>query len=639
MNGSMSRQCSQCGEKLPEGAAFCPRDGTRVENAQPFSELEVTVRSSVGSGRGSSARSAAPPSSQPSVPWSSSTSSAPRTGPISTGPRTGPVPEDENQAWEATVARDVLVGKQLDGYVVKRRVGDGGMGIVYEGEHPVIGRKVAIKILRPGLTEGNGARDLIAEARAASAIRHRGIIDIIGFGTLKGIGQYMVMEFLEGTPLNKIISQRAPMPEPEVIALMDELLAALAAAHAVGVIHRDLKPGNVFVERDSTGAETLKVLDFGLAKRSEVPNGTTPQTHASLMVGTPEYMAPEQAVGNAVGPYTDLYAAGLIAYELLTRRLPFEGTTPMALVIQHVQKEPPPPSSFVDMHPEMEALVLRMLAKEPSQRPASADEVRRELRRILQQISQGGHANSLAAPSSVLLAGRDDATVVRPTPRAPTSSPRAPTSAPRSAAFVPVSGLVYETDDTLPEGTQGAVAPEPKKGSRPNHRGLMIGVAAATAVVLAALGGWMMRGVASDSGAQPLAPAPATPVAPVAALAEPPPSPPTPAPVAPPEIKEPRDTSGTPPAPQPGESKESKKAAPKTGVLQLVVRGTGYIKVDGKLMGMVPPLNTLILPAGEHTLEVINQRANPYSAKITIIAGKRVTHRVKLTPKGTSETP
>jgi serine/threonine-protein kinase len=574
------------------------------------------------------------------------------------------------------VARDVLVGQQLDGYVVKRRIGDGGMGIVYEGEHPVIGRKVAIKILRPELTEGANARDLIAEARAASAIRHRGIIDIFGFGTIKGIGQYLVMEFLEGTPLNKVIAQRAPMPETEVIALMDELLAALSAAHAVGVIHRDLKPGNIFVERDSSGTESLKVLDFGLAKRSEVPNGTTPQTRASLMVGTPEYMAPEQAVGQPVGPYTDLYAAGLIAYEMLTRRLPFEGASAMAIVIQHVQKEPPPPSSFVEVHPAMDALVLRMLAKEPSQRPASAEEARRELRRILQQLPQGEQAApSFSSPRS---SGEISPTVVRATPsvpmsgprtpasvpraptsvpRAPTSVPRAPTSAPRAPASASVSGSHLQADETALEADEGATAAEPVKDSRPNRRGLMIGVAAAVAVVLAGLGGWMMRGAASSDGAPPPASAP---VVPVAAQAAPPPSPPASpaeapavaqAPTSPPPVapapsgaQEPQGTTGTPPEPQPGEGAEDTSTAPlkggrKMGTLLLEVRGSGIIRVNGKVMGEVPPLNTLRLPEGDHKLEVLNQRAHPYRARITIVADKQVKHRVTLRPKGTGKRP
>ena len=647
MNGPMSRECSQCGEKLPEGAAFCPRDGTRVESAQPFVEPAATVRRRVGS-------------------------AAPRSGSSAPAPNTGPIPEDPKQAWEATVARDVLVGKQLDGYVVKRRIGDGGMGIVYEGEHPVIGRKVAIKILRPELTEGAQARDLIAEARAASAIRHRGIIDIFGFGTLKGIGQYMVMEFLEGTPLNKVIAQRAPMPETEVIALMDELLAALSAAHAAGVIHRDLKPGNIFVERDSSGAESLKVLDFGLAKRSEVPNGTTPQTRASLMVGTPEYIAPEQAVGQAVGPYTDLYAAGLIAYEMLTRRLPFEGASAMALVIQHVQKEPPPPSSFVEVHPALNALVLRMLAKEPSQRPASAEEARRELRRILQQISQGEQAAPpLSSPGLVSSVGLHSEevspTVVRPTPSVPMSGPRAPTSVPRAPTSVPrgpsTDRMALPAEPMAPASMpmprprardaslgadEGAAEAGPRQGTRPKSRAL-IGAAAVVAVVLAGLGGWLMRGAASTGGAPASEP---TPVVPAAAQAEPAPSPAPPAPAAPivqapvppppaapepTEDKQPRDTADTPPEPKPGDGTErtisaSKMAERKMGLLRLEVKGSGTIRVNGKVKGKVPPLNTLRLPEGEHTLEVLNPRAHPYQAKITIVAGKQQLHRVELRP-------
>jgi eukaryotic-like serine/threonine-protein kinase len=372
------------------------------------------------------------------------------------------------------------------------------------------------------------------------------------------------------------------------------------------------------------------------------------------MVGTPEYMAPEQAVGNAVGPYTDLYAAGLIAYEMLTRRLPFEGATPMALVIQHVQKEPPPPSSFVEVHPALDALVLQMLAKEPSQRPASAEEARRELRRILQQISQGEQLAPLSSTSSLPRADGDGgaATVVRATPsvpmsgpmvsasvpKAPAPAPMAPVSASRASMAAPVSSLRSQVDNAFTGADEGSADVKLEKGSQPNRRGLIIGVAAAAAVVMAALGGWMMRGAASEGGALPPAP---VPVAPVAAQA--PASPPPVAPV-PTEIKEPQDTAATPPEPQPGDSVEStastsRKAGPEMGVLLLKVRGTGSIKVDGKYKGEVPPLNTLTLPAGEHKLEVINPRAYPYSAKITITAGKRVTHRVKLKPKGTSETP
>jgi serine/threonine-protein kinase len=296
--------------------------------------------------------------------------------------------DEEDAVWESTVRKDVMVGQKIGEYVVRRRIGSGGMGVVYEGEHPDIGRKVAIKIIRPDSSEGVRSRELIGEARAASAIRHRGIIDIFGFGTLPGVGQYLVMEYLNGRPLDEVILDRAPMPPAEVIRLMTEVLGALAAAHAEGVIHRDLKPGNIFVVLESNGSEYVKVLDFGLAKKGTTPHSATPQTRASMIVGTPEYMAPEQACGQAVSPRTDLYAVGIIMFEMLTGRLPFRADSPMHVAIMQVQNAPPAPSSFVDgLPPELDDLILRMLAKDPDQRPLSADLVARELKSIAKRLS------------------------------------------------------------------------------------------------------------------------------------------------------------------------------------------------------------------------------------------------------------
>ncbi|MGI5862864.1 MAG: serine/threonine-protein kinase [Myxococcales bacterium] len=158
---------------------------------------------------------------------------------------------------EPTQLSDPLIGKQIGEYVVRRAIGAGGMGIVYEGFQPLLERRVAIKFLRPetGQDPSHVSR-LLAEARAANAVRHRGIIDVFGFGELPGFGQYMVMEFLEGSPLDAIFEQRAPLPEREAIRILDEVLAALGAAHARGVIHRDLKPSNIFLVTEPTGATT-----------------------------------------------------------------------------------------------------------------------------------------------------------------------------------------------------------------------------------------------------------------------------------------------------------------------------------------------------------------------------------------------
>ncbi|MFL5356019.1 serine/threonine-protein kinase [Archangium sp.] len=360
---------------------------------------------------------------------------------------------EADMEWESTVRKDILVGQRIGEYVVRRRIGSGGMGVVYEGEHPVIGRKVAIKIIRPDTSEGIRSRDLVGEARAASAIRHRGIIDIFGFGTLPGIGQYLVMEYLNGRPLDEVIMDRAPMQAAEVIRLITEVLGALSAAHAVGVIHRDLKPGNIFVVLESNGSEYVKVLDFGLAKQGATPHSATPQTRASMIVGTPEYMAPEQACGQPVSPRTDLYAVGVILFEMLTGRLPFRGDSPMHVAIQQVQAQPPRPSSLVDGLPaELEALILRLLAKEPEQRPASADAVARELKAMAKTLAAemtqlSGFARTLPEP---------EPPSVRPPARQEAAAPQRGAPAPRPPVAPPET---VDSPKTVLTGSRNAVAP------------------------------------------------------------------------------------------------------------------------------------------------------------------------------------
>ena len=374
--------------------------------------------------------------------------------------------DEEEEQWESTVRKDIMVGQRIGEYVVRRRIGSGGMGVVYEGEHPVIGRKVAIKIIRPDSSEGVRARDLVGEARAVSAIRHRGIIDIFGFGTLPGVGQYLVMEYLNGRPLDEVILDRAPMPPTEAVRLIIEVLGALSAAHAVGVIHRDLKPGNIFLVLESNGSEYVKVLDFGLAKQGTTPNGPTPQTRASMIVGTPEYMAPEQACGQPVSPRTDLYAVGIILFEMLTGRLPFRGDSPMHVAIQQVQAQPPSPDSLVEgLPPELNALVLRLLAKEPEQRFSSAEAVARELKTIARTLAVdmtqlSGFARTMPEPEPVS----------RPSPRqaAPVAPPRAArTPVPPPAETVEAPQVITSSRPALPPPESEVTVAVAPPGARP----------------------------------------------------------------------------------------------------------------------------------------------------------------------------
>ena len=289
------------------------------------------------------------------------------------------------EAWENTVTRDIAVGRTVGEYVIRRRIGVGAMGIVYEAEHPQIGRRVAIKLLRPGpLTDSRG---LLEEARVVATLHHRHIIDIFGYGDLPGLGQYLVMELLEGNSLDAEVKLRAPLPPLEVVSILEEALAGLSAAHSKGVVHRDLKPANLFLVRESGGGRYVKVLDFGLARPATTANdGKVKPTKAGVVVGTPAYIAPEAALGQDVDGRSDLYALGVVAFELLTGALPFWSTNMVHLALAHVQKQPPSLTSYEpELLPELDALVLKMLAKDPAKRPTTA-EAQEELAQIRKKL-------------------------------------------------------------------------------------------------------------------------------------------------------------------------------------------------------------------------------------------------------------
>jgi serine/threonine-protein kinase len=533
---------------------------------------------------------------------------------------------------------DALVGQHLGEYVVRRHLGSGGMGIVYEGEHLTIGRKAAIKLLREDVSQSAQARGLLAEARAVSAIRHHGIIDIFGFGEQPGVGQYLVMEYLEGQPLSERLQARAALPLAEAVALLCEVLDALSAAHAVGVIHRDLKPSNIFMARQSNGSESIKVLDFGLAKRATTPEGTTPQTHSDVVVGTPQYMAPEQALCEEVGPQTDLYAVGVIAFELLTGRRPFTGRSAMEIVAHHLRTPPPAPSLFVELPPEADALVLQLLAKEPRQRPGSASEVARRLRALLQPREDS--SLSSGARSSQTL------TVLEPPPGAtPAHAPTVtlqPSPAPPGLQAEPLAAL-------------------PQRGSRWRWGAVAGGVLS----LVFGVGTVMARGAERPASPSPAPPPAAQPVAslsvpePVVSAPSPAPEPiqaPPPSPVAtamrgkkaprsPPRAAtpiasvQPSSAQPGPAQPEPAQPEPAPQPAV-TGTLHLVMRGTwADVWVDGKKLGRVPPGHSYTLPSGEHELELRNPAFADYRRTLVIPAGGTLRHTADLATEAPPPTP
>ena len=344
--------CDTCGLAVPPDTAVCPRDGTVV-----LTSFDVPPRGE-----------------EPNVVVQPSEPSA------------------------AASQKDPLIGLKLGEYELRSRIGVGGMGLVYEGIQPLIGKRVAVKVLRPELAHSTEQVErLLAEARAVNAIRHRGIIDIFGFGQVPDGRQYIVMEYLEGQALDAVLTEKNRLPVQEALALLDEVLAALAAAHGAGVGHRDLKPSNIFLVQQPDGSRYVKVLDFGLAKRGQGPTGRTAQTRTDMVVGTPEYMAPEQARGQEVGPMTDLYALGVVTFEIVTGRLPFVGSSPVDLLMKHVEARPPRPSEFVsDLPPALDAFILQMLTKDPETRPNSADALRQQLHKLRRTLRASTRSNPSA---------------------------------------------------------------------------------------------------------------------------------------------------------------------------------------------------------------------------------------------------
>lgn len=300
---------------------------------------------------------------------------------------------------------DPLIGAQVGDYQIIEPVGEGGMGVVYRAIQPVIKKRVAIKVLKPQVAgDEQQVRRLIAEAESVNAIGHRGIIDIFGLGTLGDGRPYIVMEFLDGEALD-VWLQKQPggrVPLITALELLLEVCAPLSAAHRANVIHRDLKPSNVFLCRQADGTRFLKILDFGLAKRAVSLDGNTKQTSQSVVSGTPDYMAPEQARGLSISPRSDIYALGVMAFELFTGRVPFRGATPMDVMVAHVGTAPPSPRSLESSLPEaLDTLVLRMMAKAPEARPQTVEEVRIALEDAMVNLGNPRPRSSREMPAFV----------------------------------------------------------------------------------------------------------------------------------------------------------------------------------------------------------------------------------------------
>ena len=275
-----------------------------------------------------------------------------------------------------------LVGTTLLGrYAVTRKIGQGGMGAVYEATHTLIGKRVAVKVLldKYARKEQVVAR-LEQEARLASAIGHEHIIDITDFGHTDDGRTFVVMEFLEGESLGELLNREGPLPEARIVDIARQVASALGAAHAKGIVHRDVKPDNVFLLRRKD-KDFVKVVDFGISKSlrsSDVGEDDSPRlTQTGMVLGTPLYMSPEQARGDEeLDARIDIYALGVIMYELATGHVPFTGTNYLAIISQVLNDPPKPPRALrPDLSDELENVILKALAKDREDRYQNTAEI------------------------------------------------------------------------------------------------------------------------------------------------------------------------------------------------------------------------------------------------------------------------
>ncbi|MGW4159384.1 protein kinase domain-containing protein [Streptomyces sp. NPDC004788] len=329
-------------------------------------------------------------------------------------------------------------------YELATLIGQGGMGQVWTAYDGRLDRRVAVKLLQPAGLSGPATaadelrRRFVRECRVTAQVDHPGLVTVHDAGS-DGDDLYLVMQYVEGADLADHLAEHDPYPWPWAVSVAAQLCAVLAAVHAVPIVHRDLKPRNVMVRPD--GAVT--VLDLGVA--SVLDTDTTRLTHTGSPIGSPAYMAPEQAMGGAVGPYTDLYALGVTLHELLSGNVPFAGSTALGVLHRHLYEPPVPVRRLRPEVPEaLEALVLRLLAKDPQARPSSAEEVYETLLPLLPQRGAPG-------PSGPLDPTRPFRRPHAPWPQRPAAQ-AAPT-APATPARPDVAAAVDEVKRLLGEGS------------------------------------------------------------------------------------------------------------------------------------------------------------------------------------------
>jgi len=397
-----------------------------------------------------------------------------------------------------------MIGETIGNHRIVAKIGQGGMGSVYQGEDTTLGRKVAVKILNPNLLE-RGGKELErfqAEAKVQASLNHPNIVTLYQFEPYRD-SWCMVMEYVEGKTLAEIVRSSGPLPPHIVVNLCKQILDGLSAAHRMGVVHRDLKPSNVMLTPDGVA----KVMDFGIAK----VQGGKALTESGALVGTVYYMSPEQVRGEQVDARSDIYSFGIIMFELLTGRVPFKEDSDFSIMIHHVQTPPPPPTQLSpDVPSALEDIVMRCLAKDPAYRYQTAQDVIAALDAFEEQERAMGRSNlySRRYLAEWLSGSRaDSAAPAQPPASPPSPAPQPPRIAtePQPVPPPPTFQQPMQAPPTFQQPLPAAA--QPQAAGAKSHKGLLAVLVVLILVAAAAAAGWLY--LKNRPSAQPAAEQPA----------------------------------------------------------------------------------------------------------------------------------
>ena len=496
-------------------------------------------------------------------------------------------------------------------YKLDRLLGKGGMGAVFLARDLTLDRDVAIKVLPPDVSQDEHViKRFQQEAKTAAKLDHTNIIPIYRVESEGGLN-YFVMKYISGTSLEDLLEQKRPIPVDDIQRILWQAAVALGHAHQRGIVHRDVKPANIMFDHDGK----VMLTDFGISKALQAASGFT---GTGMIIGTPHYMAPEQAKGQPVDGRADQYSLGVVGYRMITGALPFAGDSIHTILYKHIFEEPAPVRSVRPDVPEaLSSAIQRSMSKEPGQRYASMEEFA-----------------TAVFPEQPVTAGRGGGpAMARSSPRAPVTA-ESPTeafvSAPTTPIPAPRGGAAAPTVPSRP-GARPAAPPARKSGSK-----AWVGIAA---VVVLGIGAYLVLGrrakpAADASTAGKQAPAnpgaanpAATPADSPAAAVTPPPVTPTQTATQPPAQQRPA------PAPHRPAPVTPKPAAPATGFISINTDPIATVYIDGQMVGQAPVISHEV-PVGSHTIRVERVGYAAQTVTVQVSSGDTVIRKFTLLPGG-----